>query len=154
MSSFVFQCYALTFRFLVDKSYLKVQIATYDICFICSFVIQNHRHLVCKNPFSKLKVIVKKLVLYRFLRTLNFQQVIFQKILFKSVYILVTTFPKRFFGSYLCLESKTIFIFDIALMVWSKTKCTTHQAGILSVRDIIVEVSKIIEGKPFITIFY
>ena len=96
---------------------------------------------------------MKKLVLYRFLRNLNFQQVIFQKIVFKSVYILVTTSPTHFFGSYLCLESKTIFIFTIALTVWSETKCTTHQVGILSVRDISVEVSKIMEGKPFITIF-
>ena len=92
--------------------------------------------------------------MYRFLRTLNFHQAIFQKILFKSVYSLVRTFPNSLFNSIFCLESKTIFIFDISLTVWSKTKCTTHQISILSVRDISVEVSKIMEGKPFITFFY
>ena len=94
------------------------------------------------------------MVLYCFQRTLIFQQVIFQKIWFKSVYIVVTTFQKCFFGSYPFLECKTLLFFDVALMVWSKTKCTTHEAGILSVLDITVEVSKVIEGKPFITIFY
>ena len=92
--------------------------------------------------------------MYRFLRALNFHQAIFQKILFKSVYRLVRTFPNSFFISILCLESKTIFIFGISLTVWTKTKCTTHQVCILSVRDITVEVSKIMEEKPFLTFFY
>ena len=92
--------------------------------------------------------------MYRFLRSLNFHQVIFKKILFKSVYRLVRTFPNSFFISILCLESKTIFIFGISLTVWTKTKCTTHQVCILSVRDITVEVSKIREEKPFLTFFY
>ena len=92
--------------------------------------------------------------MYCFLRALNFQQATFQNILFKSVYRLVRTFPNSFLNSILCLESKTIFIFAISLKVWTKTECTTHQGSILSVLDTTVEVSKIVEEKPFLTFFY
>ena len=69
---------------------------------------------------------------------------------FKSVYSWVTNIPTSFFGSFLCLESKTMFILEISLTVLSKT----HQVAIPSVRDMNMEVWEIIEGKTFVALFY
>ena len=74
-----------TFRFLVDKSYLNVQISTYHTFIICRFVIQNNRYLVCKHPLSKSKSYSEKTGFVQFPENSVFSAIIFQKMLFKSV---------------------------------------------------------------------